>query len=83
MPIEKGILILVESYFSCFFTSKLAKIAKDKCSHCAMALDYSFRWLSTAPSQRIIALWVHYFILCDLKLHLKLVASHSEYTYFR
>ena len=23
-----------------FFTSKLAKIAKDKCSHCAMALDY-------------------------------------------
>ena len=23
-----------------FFISKLAKIAKDKCSHCAMALDY-------------------------------------------
>ena len=23
-----------------FFTLKLAKIAKDKCSHCAMTLDY-------------------------------------------
>ena len=34
-------------------------MAKDKCSRCAVALDYSFRWLSTAPSQRIIALWVH------------------------
>ena len=26
-----------------------------------MALDYSFRWLSMAPSHRIIALWVHPF----------------------
>ena len=23
-----------------FFTSKLAKTAKDKCSHCAIAIDY-------------------------------------------
>ena len=23
-----------------FFTSELAKTAKDKCSHCALALDY-------------------------------------------
>ena len=38
-----------------FFTSKLAKIAKEKCSQCAMALDYQFQCLSTAPSNRIIA----------------------------
>ena len=43
------------------FRSKIAKIAKDKCSHSAMDLDYCFRWLSTAPSHRIIALWVHPF----------------------
>ena len=42
-----------------FFTLKLAKIVKDKCSHCAMALDDQFRCLSTALSNRIIALWVH------------------------
>ena len=51
----------ISSNFSCLFTSQIAKIAKDKCSHCAMDLDYSFRWLSTAPSHRIIALWVHPF----------------------
>ena len=30
----------IASNFSCFFTSELAKIAKDKCSHFVMALDY-------------------------------------------
>ena len=48
----------IASNFSCFFTSK---IAKDKCSHCAMALYYQFCCLPTAPSNRIIALWVHPF----------------------
>ena len=46
--------------FSSFFyieVAKIAKISKDKCSHCAMA------YLSTAPSNRIIALWVHPFRL--------------------
>ena len=42
-----------------FFTSKIAKNATNKCSHCAMGLDYSFRWLSTAPLHRIIVQWVH------------------------
>ena len=51
----------IASNFSCFLTSKIAKIAKDKCSHCAMALDYYFRCLSTAPSNRIIALRAHSF----------------------
>ena len=32
----------ISSNFSCLFRSKIAKIAKDKCSHCAMDLDYSF-----------------------------------------
>ena len=43
MPIEKEILNILDlgrKPFQLFFTSKLAKIAKDKCSHCAMALDY-------------------------------------------
>ena len=44
-----------------FFTSKMAKIEKDKCSHCTMALDYSFHWLSTVLTHRTIALWVHLF----------------------
>ena len=35
--------------FHCFFYIEISKNRK----------DYSFRWLSTAPSQRIIALWVH------------------------
>ena len=46
-----------------FFTSKIAKIAQDKCSHCAMALDNRFRLLSTALSHRVIAQWVHPFIV--------------------
>ena len=49
----------IANNFSCFFTSKVVQIAKDKCTHCAMGLDYSFRSVSTAPSHRIIALWVH------------------------
>ena len=49
----------ISSNFSRLFRSKIAKIAKDKCSHCVIVLDYCFRWLSTAPSHRIIALWVH------------------------
>ena len=52
----------ISSNFSCLFRLKIAIIAKDKCSHCAMDLDYCFRWLSPAPSHRIIALWVHPFI---------------------
>ena len=58
----KHVIILVEaitSNFSCFFTPKIAKIAKDKCSHCAIGIDYSFRCLLTAPLHRIIALRVH------------------------
>ena len=53
----------ISSSFSCLFRSKTAKIAKDKCSHCAMDLEYCFRWLSMALSHRIIALWVHPLIL--------------------
>ena len=33
----------ISSNFSCLFRSKIAKIAKDNCSHCAMDLDYCFR----------------------------------------
>ena len=59
MPIAREILDMLElgrkpSNFSCPFRSKIAKVAKDKCSHCAMDLDYCFRWLLTA-----IALWAH------------------------
>ena len=46
-----------------FISSKIAKIAKGKCSHCAMDLDYCVRWLSTVPSHRLIALLVHPLIL--------------------
>ena len=42
------------------YHNKIA-IAQGKCSHGAMALDYYFRSQSTAPSHRIIALWVHPF----------------------
>ena len=66
MPIVKEILGMLDIgqnpsqvILVLFFTLKIAKIIKDKCSHCVMGLDYSFRWLSTAPSHRIIALWVH------------------------
>ena len=45
----------------------------DKCSHCAMALDYSFWWLSTASSHRIIALWVHAFRQWNERLTSQLV----------
>ena len=38
MPIAKEILDIIVV----FFTSKMTKIAKDKCTHCAMDLDYSF-----------------------------------------
>ena len=68
MPIAKEILNMLDlgrkaiaSNFLRFFCIENTKIAKDKCSHCAMALDYCFRWLLTAPSQRIIAQWVHPF----------------------
>ena len=68
MPIAKEILDILDlgrkaiaSNFSCFLFIENTKIAKDKCSHCAMALDldYPFQWLATSPSQRIIAMWVH------------------------
>ena len=49
----------IASNFSCFFCIENTKMATDKCSHCAIALDYSFWLLSTAPSHRIIPLWVH------------------------
>ena len=32
----------IANNFSCFFTSKIVNIAKDKCSHCAMAFDIPF-----------------------------------------
>ena len=42
-------------------------MAKDKCSHCAMDLDYCIRWLLMVPSHRIIALWLRRFRVhgCD------------------
>ena len=43
----------ISSNLSCLFRSKIAKIAKDKCSHCVMDLDYCFRWLLTVPSKAI------------------------------
>ena len=76
MPIAKGISDMLDlglkpsQVFSVvFLTSKLAKIAKDKCSHCTMALDYYFRPLSTAPSNGIVALWVHPFSLVIKTMH--------------
>ena len=33
----------ISSNSRCLFRSKIAKIAKDKCSRCAMDLDYCFR----------------------------------------
>ena len=63
MPIEKEILNVLnlgrKPFQLEFFILKLANIAKDKCFHCVMALDYSFRLLSTPQLQGIIALWVH------------------------
>ena len=68
MPITKEILGMLDFgrkplqvISVVFFTSKVAKIAKDKCTHCAMGLDYSFRLISMAPSHRIIAQRVHPF----------------------
>ena len=56
MPIAKKILNMLDlgwkaiaRNFGCFFYIENAKIAKDKCSNYAMALDYSFQWLSMAP----------------------------------
>ena len=48
----------ISSNFSCLLTSRIAKITKDKCFHCAMDLDYCFRLLSTVPWHRIIALLI-------------------------
>ena len=65
MPIGKEVSDMLDigrkpsSNFSCFFTSKIATITQDKCFHCAMALDYCFKLLSTALSHRMIAQWVH------------------------
>ena len=49
MPIAKEILDILDIsgepsqvISDVFFTSEIAKIAKDNCSHYAMALDYSF-----------------------------------------
>ena len=49
MPIAKEILNMlnlgqkaIASNFSSFFCIESTKIANDKCSHCAMAIDYSF-----------------------------------------
>ena len=42
----------ISNNFSCLFRLKIAKIAKDKCAHCAMDIDYCFWWLSTAPLHR-------------------------------
>ena len=44
-----------------FFTAKIGKIAKNKCSHCAMTLDCCFQLLSTARLHRMITQWVHPF----------------------
>ena len=66
MPIEKEILDMLDlgqKPFQLFFKIEISKNRKDKCSHCAMALDYSFQLLSMPQSQGIIALWVHTFSL--------------------
>ena len=45
MPTEKEILDLLDlgrKPFQLFFYIEIAKVTKDKCSHCAMALDYNF-----------------------------------------
>ena len=49
MPITKEILVMLDIAGKpsqvisvVFLRSKLARITKDKCSHCAMGLDYSF-----------------------------------------
>ena len=56
MPIAREILDMLELgrkrsqvILVVFLDQKISKIAKDKCSHCAMDLDYCFRWLSMAP----------------------------------
>ena len=49
----------ISSNFTFHFWSTLAKMAKDKCTHCVIDLNYCIWWLSTAPLNRIIALWVH------------------------
>ena len=36
----KNWLQAISSNFSCLFRSKIAKLTKDNCSHCAMDLDY-------------------------------------------
>ena len=79
MPIAKEILNMLELgrkpsqvILVVFFREKIAKIAKDKCPHCAMDLDYCFRWLSMAPSQGLIALWVHPLGLGETTLYLML-----------
>ena len=59
---QKGQLKLLEMACDQFLTCLIFPLRwacfpiKDKCSHCAMDLDYCFRWLSTAPSHRIMAL---------------------------
>ena len=75
MPIAKEILDMLDIgrkqsqvISVVFFTLKIAKITKDVCSHCVMGLNYSFRWLSMAPSHRIIALWVHPFTDQEISL---------------
>ena len=78
MPIAKEILDMLEISFRpsqvilvVFLDRKMAKITKDKCSRCAMDLDYCFRWLLTVPSHRIIALWVHSLTECKI-LHMSI-----------
>ena len=66
MPIEREMTVIpvklwsqaISSNFNCIFRSKIAKLAKDKCSHCAMDLEYCFRLLSTVPSH-IITAFIH------------------------
>ena len=85
MPITKEILDMLalgrkpsQVILVALFRSKIAKITKDKCSHCAMDLDYCFRWLSTAPSHRIITLWVHPLTLTSLLLILRTVIRQGK-----
>ena len=65
MPIAKEILDMLEigrkpsQVVLVLFLIENSKNHKDRCSHCAMDLDYCFRCLSTVPSHRIIALLVH------------------------
>ena len=71
MPIAQDIFDMIDigrkpsvisGDFDIKYLLKIALIAKDICSCCAMALEYSFQLLSAALSHRVVAQWVHPFM---------------------